>query len=118
MQNDRALRVELIQETGRPVALHQRYEALAAGVNYAKSRQNGVDFNVGLTLGRRDFVGVAPLQADPRQDEFWQVGVKFRNRNMEFFGDNPTFGCDYVRNYSNLDLYVFDSFDCSFGVKF
>ena len=110
-----ATRFEVTGTVGRPQAAHQQYEALALGLNYAFQVRNRWNINVGSTVGARDFVGIYPLQLNPRADQFIDFNVKLQNQNFSIWGAVPTFGCLYTYNISNIGLFDFKALDCNFS---
>ncbi len=106
------VKVGLGIEQSRPEAAHLQYGGMKLFASVAKAWTGGLQTDLSLTLGNRDFVGVFPLMATPRRDKYITIGGSVSKSGFEIFGLTPKLRCSYTRNRSNVNLYDFDKTEC------
>jgi hypothetical protein len=93
-------------------AAHQAYSGQIFQLGAGHSFRNGLVVDAVLSVGRRDFDGVFPLQSFARADTLTNISISAQTDRIRIGGLTPRITCHYGTNGSNIGLFETETREC------
>lgn len=103
-------------ELSRPEAEHHAFDGVAVFVRGARSWNGGFNGELGLDVGRRDYLDTFPLTKEAREDRFYEITATVQHDAIRIGRFSPRVRCTVGETHSNIAFYDYDFMECDVEV--
>ena len=104
-------------ERSDPNAEHLQYDSYKFFASISKAWEGGLHTSFGIEGGSRNFAGIYPLTASPRDDAFYGLKFSVYNSQINYAGFTPQLSCSYTNNRSNVTFYDYAATECQMTIS-